>query len=58
MEKQLLTIYEAAQILNCHYQTIRNLIKRGELKAFKFTQAKSSKLMIKREEIENYLGGK
>lgn len=49
LKDQYYTIYEVADILKVHHNTIRRAIKNGRLKALKF----GSEWRIKREDITN-----
>lgn len=46
---------EAAEMLNISDQTVRELIRRGELEARRKTSAKQSPYLIKRASVEAYL---
>jgi len=47
----MLNIKETAEYLNCSEKTVRNLIDRGELKAYKV----GNRWRIKKEDLEEYL---
>lgn len=47
------TIYEAADILGVHWQTIRNWIRKGDIKAIKINRT----VRIPEEEIERLKRG-
>lgn len=49
---ELFTIKEAAKYMTVHYNTVRNLIKDGELSATKIRGV----VRIKRSEINKFLG--
>lgn len=38
LEEKLFTIYEAAEVLRVHWQTVRNMIIRKDINAFKVGQ--------------------
>jgi len=55
MEKKVLTIKEAAEMLNVHADTIRRAIKSGSLKAFQLNKAGNWRIPI--EELERFMRG-
>lgn len=47
------TVEQVAEILQVSVQTVRNLIKRKELKAFRV----GSQLRVKKEDLDRYMSG-
>jgi len=55
MGKRVVTIKDAAQILDLHVDTIRRAIKSGALKAFQLNKAGSWRISM--EELERFING-
>ncbi len=55
MGKRVVTIKEAAQMLDVHVDTIRRAIKSGSLKAFQLNKAGSWRISM--EELERFING-
>lgn len=51
-DKKFYTIKEAAEILDVHENTIRNMIKSGELKSKKYGSKKQSTVRIYAESLK------
>jgi len=54
MNDTLLTIKEASEVLNVHWQTVRNYIKKGKLKSYKVGRT----VRIKRKDLDNFIDPK
>ncbi len=50
--KDFLNIYEFADLLDVHHNTIRNMIKSGRLSAFRLNKGKGCGYRIARSEIQ------
>ena len=55
MGKRVVTIKEAAQMLDLHVDTIRRAIKSGALKAFQLNRSGSWRISM--EELERFING-
>jgi len=50
----MLTLYEVAEKLNLHYNTIYHYVRSGELKAIKFKRV----YRVREQELEKFIRGK
>lgn len=51
-DKDFLNIYEFAELLGVHHNTVRNMIKSGRLFAFRLNKGKGCGYRIARSEIQ------
>lgn len=50
MENKFLTIEEAAEHLRCHTDTVRRMVRRGELRAYRL-KGKGRRLLFKQSDV-------
>jgi hypothetical protein len=49
-----ISIFEAARLLEMHRDTVRELVKKGELKGYKKTFAKTSPFLVDRASVLDF----
>lgn len=54
ISSQTISIVEAAQLLEINRDTVRRLVKKGELRGYKKTIARTSPFVIDRESVLDY----
>ena len=52
-----MTLKETAEYLRCSVQKVRGLINEGNLHSFKVGSGQTSKLILSRRDVDNYLRG-